>query len=89
MLILDNNEEPFPASFTFDSKNGLAIGAFTYRDIKKISIGTSGTLKAQIKGASAGMELKNYTKTSEENVGDMVRSCYLILDERNVLSENF
>ena len=28
---------------------------------------------------------ENYFKTQEENVGDMVRSSYLILDERNVL----
>jgi len=37
MLICDNNEEPFPASFTFDGKTGLAIGRFTYRDASRIS----------------------------------------------------
>ena len=32
---------------------------------------------------------ENYTIKSVENVGDMVRSNYLILDERNVLDEHF
>lgn len=35
------------------------------------------------------LEEINYTVKSVENVGDMVRSNYLILDERNVLDEHF
>ena len=86
-LICDNNDEPFSAQFTFDGKTGLAIGKFKYRDISKVSITSGSTsLKTQVKNSVSG---ENYTTTQEENVGDMVRSNYLILDERNVLDENY
>jgi hypothetical protein len=41
MLFMDNTPNssvPFPATFLFDGKTGLAIGTFTYRDINKVTI---------------------------------------------------
>jgi len=91
LLICDNYGEPFPASFTFDGKTGLAIGKFTYRNMNlaRITDSVVNSLRSQITGPTMGMSVENYTITSEENVGDMVRSNYLILDERNVLDENY
>lgn len=89
-LLCDNNDEPFPAHFTFDGKTGLAIGKFTYRDISRVNITSGSTsLKTQVRNSASGVSVENYTTTQEENVGDMVRSNYLILDERNVLDENY
>lgn len=87
MLLCDNSGEPFSASFTFDGKTGLAIGKFTYRDISKLNITRNGNLRNQIISAASGSQI--YTLSQEENVGDMVRSGYLILQERNVLDSNY
>ena len=87
MLLCDNSGEPFSASFTFDGKTGLAIGKFTYRDISKLNITSNGNLRNQIISAASGSQI--YTLSQEENVGDMVRSGYLILQERNVLDSNY
>jgi len=67
MLIENNN--PYPAHFTFDGRTGEAIGEFTYKTI------------------NGNKEISE--TTSVENVGDMVKSSYLILDERNVLDSQF
>lgn len=103
MLLLDKNNEPFPAVFTFDGKTGLAIGKFTYRNLENITIapydsaGENESLETQIAHSAYDTsetddytELKeNYAVSQEENVGDMVRSSYLILDERNILDGNY
>lgn len=99
MLLMDSNNEPFPASFTFDGKTGLAIGKFTYRNMENINItpynsaGENASLESQIRSsaydASTSELNENYAISQEENVGDMVRSSYLILDERNVLDGNY
>lgn len=114
MLLLDNNDQPFPASFSFDGKTGLAIGKFTYRNIENITItpysisGENLSLEEQIRNSSYNTQeiieydeednpitttvitqKENYTLVEEENVGDMVKSSYLILDERNVLDGNY
>lgn len=92
MLLVDTNGEPFPASFTFDGKTGLAIGKFTYRNVENITIdaynpaGENVSLEMQIKNQT---DAENYTVVQEENVGDMVKSSYLILDERNVLDGRY
>lgn len=86
MLISDNSLEPFPAQFTFDAKTGLAIGKFTYRYLDNPTFDQS-SLREQILNLSSQQE--EYLAISEENVGDMVRSQYLILDERNVLDSNY
>ncbi len=93
LLFKDKNGENLPASFTFDGHTGEAIGEFFYRDIngKLLSFTNTPpensnevpTLRKQILEQSADDE--NYLTTSIENVGDMVKSSYLILDERNVL----
>ena len=92
LLLCDSSNEPFPAEFTFDAKTGLAIGKFTYRDVNVVLNYTNG----QTNGNSwrellnnAANSNENYMITQEENVGDMVRSQYLILDERNVLDGNY
>ena len=89
MLFMDNTPNssvPFPATFLFDGKTGLAIGTFTYRDINKVTITNDNvSLPSQIKGTTD----EDYTITQEENVGDMVKSSYLILDERNVLDNYY
>ena len=85
--------EVFSASFTFDGKTGKAIGTFITLDPSKLTIvpiiNNEGTfvntsLREQIL-VSEGITTKNFV----ENVGDMVKGSYLILDERNVLDENF
>lgn len=94
MLFQNNQGEGLPATFTFDGKTGEAIGEFQYRDFPNDltfiqSYNNAGvdiaTLRQQLLEASA--ENENYA-TSVENVGDMVKSSYLILDERNVLDGN-
>ena len=67
MLIENNNA--YPAHFTFDGRTGEAIGEFTYKTI------------------NGNKEISE--TTSVENVGDMVKSSYLILDERNILDSQF
>ena len=93
MLFKDNNGENLPASFTFDGHTGEAIGEFYYRDIEgKLLSFTNTPVEAGIDAATLRKQIfeqsandENYLTTSIENVGDMVRSSYLILDERNVL----
>lgn len=89
MLFKDNGEATLPAHFTFNGNTGEAIGEFQYRnlaeDINFIhaynAVTDMATLRTQILDSSP----EDYLATSVENVGDMVKSSYLILDERNVL----
>ena len=83
----------YSASFTFDGKTGSAIGNFTTLDPATITIDpitqneggfVNTSLREQILSSDNLAE-----KTFVENVGDMVKSSYLILDERNVLDDNF
>lgn len=67
--MLTENNNAYPAHFTFDGRTGEAIGEFTYKTI------------------NGNKEISE--TTSVENVGDMVKSSYLILDERNVLDSQF
>lgn len=67
--MLTDNNNAYPAHFTFDGRTGEAIGEFTYKTI------------------NGNQEISE--TTSVENVGDMVKSSYLILDERNVLDSQF
>ena len=57
------------------------------------SAGENASLESQIRSSAydtSTSELnENYAISQEENVGDMVRSSYLILDERNVLDGNY
>ena len=90
MLICDKTGEPFSAEFSFDAKTGLAIGKYTYRDLQQAraqlpNIGSTSSWRECLNL----VDETNYTTSQEENVGDMVRSQYLILDERNVLDGNY
>jgi hypothetical protein len=62
----------YPAVFEFDSTAGRARGKFTYNVLE---LGTNN-------------QWKNTPYILEEDVGDMVRSKYLTIVERNVLSED-
>ena len=75
-----------PASFVFDGKTGLALGKFTIRNPFDTSVQFESSDQNELI-----TEIKNKTSMIdiEQNVGDMVKSNYLILDERNVLDEKF
>lgn len=77
----------FPATFVFDGKTGLAKGIFTIRNPFDISH----TFTPNADQSTLINEIKQYSSTIEieQNVGDMVKSNYLILDERNVLDDAF
>lgn len=67
-FICDRNGKIFPASFSFDSKTGEAIGLIKCRIV--------------IDGMNAKSISDETIKIIEENVGDMVKSPYLIIDDR-------
>ena len=83
----------FSASFTFDGKTGRAVGAFTTLDPSKLTITPILNNEGTFINTSLREQILNNTeittKNFVENVGDMVKSSYLILDERNVLDDNF
>ena len=68
-----------PAEFEFNSKTGRSRGKFTYR---------SATTSANSETDWTTYGLENLV-VSEEDVGDMIKSNYLILDERNVLDSRY
>lgn len=65
-FLTDNEEKLYPATFTFDSKTGEAVGEFTVR----------------VHATNGEMDKDDYTFVIEENVGDMVRSEYMFIDQR-------
>lgn len=93
LLLTDNAGSCFPAIFEFNGKTGEATGRFTYRDPSKFTIPKETVISKD--DLAAGVTIiknntpENYTISKEENVGDMVRSSYLILDERNILNNKF
>lgn len=83
-LFIGDGGEAFTSSFTFNGKTGEAIGELSYRDLNSMNI----VYNAETYETTFSSSLDNQTiLTSVENVGDMVKSSYLILDERNVLSD--
>ena len=93
LLFKTNSGTPFSAIFEFNGKTGEATGRFTYRDPAKFVIADDVVISKD--NLSEGINViknmtpENYTITKEENVGDMVKSSYLILDERNILNNKF
>lgn len=93
LLLTDNAGSCFPAIFEFNGKTGEATGRFTYRDPAKFTVPSETVISKD--DLAAGVTIiknntpENYTISKEENVGDMVRSSYLILDERNILNNKF
>ncbi len=78
-LLKDETGEILPASFNFDGRTGRATGTFKYRQATEIA-------NSETQWSNYGV---NNFVTTEEDVGNMVRSNYLILDERNVLDDKY
>ena len=70
----------FPMTFTFNSQTGEAVGTIKYRHCIDQATG-------ELIDLDKDDELINYCKQNiieeKENVGDMVKSPYLIIEERN------
>lgn len=83
-LFCNGSGETLPARFEFDGKTGKAKGTFTVRDPKKVTAEDYEDFDAS--NLASGSE---NLLILVEDVGDMVKSNYLILDERNVLDDSF
>ena len=66
-----------PVTFTFNSKNGEAIGKFNYR-----TLGTNDPNSIE-NWSNSGVK-----EQSTENVGDMIKSPYLYISDRNYPNSN-
>ena len=89
-LFCDGSGQLIPARFEFDGKTGKAQGTFTLRNPKDVT--WSGDDESQSEATiwnGAGWNGAENLITLVEDVGDMVKSNYLILDERNVLDDSF
>ena len=72
-----------PATFTFNSETGAAIGKFKYRKISQLpSIGSGNTWNLTDEGGWGSAHDGEYVEI-EEDVGDMLRSNYIIIQDRN------
>ena len=68
---------PFSATFSFNSETGEALGTFSYREI-------TGAIPANGQGwVSYGTISENQV----EDVGDMLKSNYIIIQDRNYPNE--
>lgn len=76
---------PLAARFEFDGKTGKATGTFKVRNPKLVE---SVDLTQQAPWNTVAAAEENLL-TLVEDVGDMVKSSYLILDERNVLNDSY
>ena len=76
---------PLEARFEFDGKTGKATGTFKVRNPKLVD---TVDLTQQAPWSSVAADEENLL-TLVEDVGDMVKSSYLILDERNVLNDSY
>lgn len=74
--------ETCSSNFSINSKTGEAVGEITYREIDKNNQ-ASGNIGNIPKLFSNSSLLKNHV----ENIGDMVKSGYIILEETNVPNE--
>ena len=78
-LFRDGSGNTYPASFSFNSKTGEAYGVFSYNTSPVLAY-SSNTLSV-----SSATKVSN----QRENVGDMVKSTYIILNERNYMTSDF
>ena len=89
-FFLDENGNALPALFHFDSKTGESIGEISHRSC----ISSTGTIYGYDKasdtegniyypGRNWATYCDNNIKNIKENVGDMVKSKYLFIEERN------
>ena len=65
------------ATFSFNSESGEAIGQFKYRTVNNSSVSNFSTYQAS-----------TINTVKEEDVGDMLRSNYIILRDRNMPTED-
>ena len=79
-FLKDNSGNICPASFTFNSKTGEAIGVFSYRHPTS-TLSFSGSTP-QIASTSTLYE------NMQEDVGDMLYSNYIVIKDRNYPNEN-
>lgn len=83
-FLRDSNGNIMPMSFVFNSETGEAVGTVSYRNC----ISEDGVIPIDynhVFGEYCADE--NYILTTKENVGDMVKSKYLIIEERNYPNE--
>lgn len=78
-LFKDTHGNMYPASFSFNSKTGEAYGIFSYNKSPTMSY-NNGTLS--VTGATE-------VPAQRENVGDMVKSSYIKLTDRNYMTSDF
>lgn len=89
-FFLDENNNVLPASFSFDAKTGEAIGEISHRSCIANTGAIYGYDKAAdivnnvfMPGRNWATYCKDNIKNIKENVGDMVKSKYLFIEERN------
>ena len=78
----DLAEYPSSATFSFDSKTGLAYGTFKYRDCTDID-----TLPQSASDWQSYCAGANFIEQTE-NVGDMIKSDWLVIKDRNYPDDN-
>ena len=78
-FLKDTNDDCLPVTFIFNSETGEALGYFKYRTI------SSGVPANDSGWATYGTILSNPV---EEDVGDMLRSNYIIIQDRNYPTSN-
>lgn len=69
LFLKDNSGQLASAHYMFDSKNGKAIGTFTYRNADG--------------GINNGALTYTLVEDSQEDIGDMIKSKYLVIVDRN------
>jgi len=87
-----------PSTYRFDSKTGIANGTFKIRnlttavrsgDVDSIYPANGAAWKTYCSTKKSGNNLvKNGIKTLTENIGDMIKSDWLVIKERNYPDEN-
>ena len=81
-FLLNEKGQPLNATFEIDSKTGRAIGKIQYRVADESEI-TDWSTYAVLKDENEGITDPYYQMTHEEDVGDMIRSNYLIIEDQN------
>jgi len=92
-FLKDSSGRLLPMVFTFDSRRGESTGVFQYRNCINENTGEVYAVPTDTSVAQRETKFGSYCstniKTAEENVGDMVKSKYLIIDERNYPKNGF
>ena len=78
-FLQNSNDEIPSATYIFNSKDGIARGTFTFREMSNTNFTFDDSLNELEQFLSATYSVV----TKEEDVGDMVKSKYLIIKDRN------